>query len=1347
MNLLRLSLATCFVGLLMNQSLLSAENSEWDEDVSAVLKRAEADGRPVLLLVRALNDIASLDAWHWLREDSLFSDATQSFHCVSVWRTNPALKVLLRNPRNGLVFFTSKGELVTTEDIPLLRSELHEKLQTVLKNLFSVEYLRQQTSAELAKGSTSSSIDTRYFQRAIEVFRRTEHADEALPLQRVLNGLKLLDNRPLTAEETFGTEVLEMQAPAHKVSRIETLARIFDDYKQAKLNDDRAKPEILKTMLGEAGAFAGKADTKVFDDAKVAVETLVKDPKAEAPLKAAREALGKVAAALRTAAEPFKKETAELNDKFNSAYPDSIGALFSPFLRAVGRLNNEENEKKARELFPVLLDRKMKPQEFADIASFMLWATIYLDMENERAELLNRIEKDLPRGRHAADVYLDAADWALATKGRDAADKLWKAAENAAKDESPVLYRAARQMRAQLDPDSSPNKSKWAEREVLDVVVLAPDFESYAHAIAQWTDKEFFPVLLQDDIYAPKFIAAFKPAKVIVMPSGHKKEPAPGLPSIETMRRILLQSWTQQKEKLQVSEKPDENDLRARLEKVGAKPAGLVFCDGESGEVAGALALAAGRFQGLEILPRQEVGTEHHIGSGEHYMSQDVVWSMNNLVVQALQRWGLPYKERWAYITLAGNYPFRYFGEPAYGYGTTYALDDFLGRDSDGTRLGVTTRLMGDQAMSSYQAMCSLFLQPESAFLFNTYGTNPKSEWGTFRQSFAEEALKARIPVTHYYDNATTKANIDTFRAHVHPWNREGLIMINSSGYPIEWSVGNGPGTTEDFPIGVPCAIHIVHSGSAAALYENTENIAYRALWGGAFWYLGSTAEPFLDAFQPPFIAAPRMAAGVPLTACFRQRSSQNRWYPWRLAVMGDAQFCLRDKPAKRKAYNGGLEDAGIASGAPKELTEVVMLRKDVSYEHWLERLAAARQGTNPGLISATLERLPDPAKFDGRAACMILEELLKADRCAEAVQLWSALSDDARKNYAAQVYARYAAGRLMDLAQEKKDLDQLLASFSALLTTNPARNYVDRWNGRIDALAKETKADEKYVAWLSQQAKDKKYGNYQSFLFSESLKHKKEWTAEDKAAALEDFAKAVRGPDDEDLLERPFKSVSDLYMVKVPNATAAMFLADARALFKEDSREAKRITGLLRNFELNSLLHKDWLILGSFKDAAVGAWEKVGPQAGKTEPDFSAKFDEKRPIAWQRPFKPTDTGIIDLAALLKPNRNCFAYAAVNVEAARDCEGLLLLGSDDGVTAWLDGKEIHRNPAERGVKIDEDKVPVKLSAGKHSLVLRIDQGGGGWGFCARFAEKDEKAPLAGVKMVCPPLPQKAEEKK
>jgi hypothetical protein len=1322
---------------------LTAETLPWDDDPAIALKKAGESGKPVLLLVRAFSDIGSLDAGHWLTEDSSFNAQLEKFERVMVWKTHPSLKVLLRHPRSGFVFLTTKGELIAIEEIPAVRSALRELLEKVLRTPLSINALRTLTSAEMAKVSTNASIDSALFQRTYEVLLSAGYADDALPLKRVLNGLKLLDHQTLSDEEVVESERLAIEALAQKASRIDHFSGLFEEFKNDKLKDDRAKPEFLAASLNEAAALASKDDAKLFEDAKSSLEAFTKEPGSEPALKGTREALGKTVAALQRTAEPLKKEAATLREKFDKAHPDALSVQIKALGMASGRLNNEDNEKKARELVPTLLSQSMKSEQFAYVAGMILNVTIFLDLEAERAQLLKRVENELPVGRFAADIYLDVADQAYTKSGRDAAEKFWKAAEKASKDgESPTLYRAARQMRAQVDPDSSPNKSKWADREVLDAVVLAPDFDSYAQAIAQWTEKEFFPVLLQDDIYAPKFIAAFKPAKVVVMPSGSSSKGG-NVPSIESLRRTILSSWTKHNDKPKIPEQPGDDDLRARLEKIGAKPLGLVFGDGESGEMAGALALAAGRFQGLEILPRQEVGTEHHIGSGEHYMSQNVVWSMNNLVIEGLHRWGLPYKDRWAYITLAGNYPFRYFGEPAYGYGTTYALDDFLGRDTDGTRLGVTTRLLGDQAMSAYQAMCSLFLQPESAFLFDTYGTNPKSIWGSYRQSFAEDALKDRLKVTHYFDKGATPANLDTFRARAHPWNRDGLILINSSGYPIEWSVGNGPGTTEDFPIGVPCAIHIVHSGSAAALYENTENIAYRALWGGAYWYLGSTAEPFLDAFQPPFIAGARMAAGVPLTACFRQRTSQNRWYPWRLSILGDAQFCLREKPAKRKEYK--LDSMPISadyiSSGGSLLVEYVRVDQTATtaspYELWLKHFRRDRLIGDRTFLERYDKQPPmGVIELDGAGAAMILEEYIKADRCADAVKLWSGLNEEARKNYAAQIYARYAAGHLLDVAQTAKNFDEMIAHFGEMLTTNPARNYVDRWNGRIDALAKEAKADEKYVAWFTEAAKDKKYGTYQTFLLTEALKHKKEWTAEDKATALEDFAKAVRGPDDEDLLERPFKLVSELYLTKVPAATPAGFLADARALFKEDSREAKRIAGLLKKFEQNSLLHKDWLILGSFKDAAAGAWEKVGPPADKTTPDFSAKFEDKKPIAWQRPFKPTDGGIIDLAALLKPNTHCYAYAAASVEVEHDCDGLLLAGSDDGITVWLDGKEIHRNPAERGVKIDEDKVPIKLSAGKHSLVLRIDQGTGGWGFCARIAGSDEK-PLADVKLSCP----------
>nr|MBA3709526.1 hypothetical protein [Planctomycetota bacterium] len=138
-------------------------------------------------------------------------------------------------------------------------------------------------------------------------------------------------------------------------------------------------------------------------------------------------------------------------------------------------------------------------------------------------------------------------------------------------------------------------------------------------------------------------------------------------------------------------------------------------------------------------------------------------------------------------------------------------------------------------------------------------------------------------------------------------------------------------------------------------------------------------------------------------------------------------------------------------------------------------------------------------------------------------------------------------------------------------------------------------------------------------------------------------------------------------------------------------------------------------------------AWSAVAP-------DGKIAFGQ----AWKRPFTAAAFGVVDLVALLGNGTNVCAYAGCTITAAADVQGWLLLGSDDGVTAWLDDKEVWRNPAMRGVTPDQDHVAVRLAAGEHQLVLRIDQGGGGWGFCARLAADEAgTTPLAGVHLSCP----------
>jgi hypothetical protein len=74
----------------------------------------------------------------------------------------------------------------------------------------------------------------------------------------------------------------------------------------------------------------------------------------------------------------------------------------------------------------------------------------------------------------------------------------------------------------------------------------------------------------------------------------------------------------------------------------------------------------------------------------------------------------------------------------------------------------------------------------------------------------------------------------------------------------------------------------------------------------------------------------------------------------------------------------------------------------------------------------------------------------------------------------------------------------------------------------------------------------------------------------------------------------------------------------------------------------------------------------------------------------------------------------------------------LLLGSDDGVKAWLNGTVVHSNNVDRGDIPDQDVALIQLTKGRNDLLLKISQGGGGWSAHARIVGLDGK-PISGLR--------------
>ena len=98
----------------------------------------------------------------------------------------------------------------------------------------------------------------------------------------------------------------------------------------------------------------------------------------------------------------------------------------------------------------------------------------------------------------------------------------------------------------------------------------------------------------------------------------------------------------------------------------------------------------------------------------------------------------------------------------------------------------------------------------------------------------------------------------------------------------------------------------------------------------------------------------------------------------------------------------------------------------------------------------------------------------------------------------------------------------------------------------------------------------------------------------------------------------------------------------------------------------------------------------------------------------------PNERGYIDLKKIFGERENRVAYSWTQFESPEKGYSILCLGSDDGCKHWLNGREVWYNPVYRSPAPDNDTFPVVLEKGLNRCVIKVDQGGGDWGFFLRF---------------------------
>ena len=376
-------------------------------------------------------------------------------------------------------------------------------------------------------------------------------------------------------------------------------------------------------------------------------------------------------------------------------------------------------------------------------------------------------------------------------------------------------------------------------RLVVDVVCLVPDTPTFLEAISLWDAKHAFPILIEDTEQALRFIRAFQPARVVRFT---RKEKVAETSPEETWNAAVSsvgRSWRD----------PDQEDApipsgNAIPKGLGPTPPGVVVSEPASLSLPGAVALAAGRFQPLLRWEPGRTRSDKLSLEDAVKLAIDLESRVNNLTPkhEALG-------DDCDFLTLAGSWPRRYVIPGEGRKAGEAAFDDLLGRvPGRFNRWAFAGRLQDDPRLSVYQAMCSLFLQPESGLLFNGYDEQEKP-WSDYRMDRASRRLGQILPVTE--SSGPEEGGMAGWRRVFDPVNRHGLVLINSSGGGEVFNTRNGTGTTRDVPMSVPTALLVIHSFSAFDP-DSASTIAGRWLLNGASSTSAPSTSPFSTPSEPP---------------------------------------------------------------------------------------------------------------------------------------------------------------------------------------------------------------------------------------------------------------------------------------------------------------------------------------------------------------------------------------------------------------------------------------------------------------------------------------------------------------
>ncbi|MYF57286.1 sigma-70 family RNA polymerase sigma factor [Candidatus Poribacteria bacterium] len=147
------------------------------------------------------------------------------------------------------------------------------------------------------------------------------------------------------------------------------------------------------------------------------------------------------------------------------------------------------------------------------------------------------------------------------------------------------------------------------------------------------------------------------------------------------------------------------------------------------------------------------------------------------------------------------------------------------------------------------------------------------------------------------------------------------------------------------------------------------------------------------------------------------------------------------------------------------------------------------------------------------------------------------------------------------------------------------------------------------------------------------------------------------------------------------------------------------------------------WMVLGPFDNADGIGYDTAYIPEDITEIDLSVKYDGvDGPIRWKKFTDAELDGYIHLGEQHVDWQVSYAFATINAPDEWDVQ--FRFDSDDQGKVWINGKEVFSHTKAFMAIVDTYTIPVKLKPGKNSILVKVCNEMGGWGFFLRITSED-----------------------